>query len=297
MAGSLGFEPRIPSSRGLTEAPFAKWSVIRADFCIYLDSKRYSSGYKRDLLHYLDKYFVRINSPTDIMRVFAKMQRGHRHLWLGFRVVFNFLEATGVRTEVLAVYRKALPKVRCGIDLNVPEEAGMIQSLCKLSKAPERYVLLYNVLVDSGLRLVEAVKIITELKSAEHVNGFYRIALGEFRGNKQAYYAYLTEHTYRMLLAFKGEPLNSVTVSHYYKQRGYIQVKYLRKFAFDKMVELEVPESVADFIEGRVPKRIGAKHYMVLRRQADKFYGKYDEYLKTLRVKVPKNLTEKNGST
>jgi intergrase/recombinase len=46
---------------------------------------------------------------------------------------------------------------------------------------------------------------------------------------------------------------------------------------------LEVPESVADFIEGRVPKRIGPKHYMVLRRQADKFYSKYSDYLNNLR--------------
>jgi intergrase/recombinase len=47
-----------------------------------------------------------------------------------------------------------------------------------------------------------------------------------------------------------------------------------------------VPESVADFIEGRVPKRIGAKHYMVLRRQADKFYSKYADYLVKLRLAV-----------
>lgn len=36
---------------------------------------------------------------------------------------------------------------------------------------------------------------------------------------------------------------------------------------------------VADFIEGRVAKRIGAKHYMALRRQADGFYGRYAEYV------------------
>jgi hypothetical protein len=34
---------------------------------------------------------------------------------------------------------------------------------------------------------------------------------------------------------------------------GYVRPKYLRKFVFDKMVELGIPESVADFIEGRVP--------------------------------------------
>jgi intergrase/recombinase len=62
--------------------------------------------------------------------------------------------------------------------------------------------------------------------------------------------------------------------------------KYLRKFAFDKMIDLEIPESVADFIEGRVPKRVGAKHYMALARQASKFYPRYCEYVKQLKQKA-----------
>ena len=65
-----------------------------------------------------------------------------------------------------------------------------------------------------------------------------------------------------------------------------ISYKYLRKFAFDKMIELEVSESVADFIEGRVPKRIGAKHYMALARQASKFYPRYAEYITRMRQKT-----------
>lgn len=52
------------------------------------------------------------------------------------------------------------------------------------------------------------------------------------------------------------------------------------------MIELEVPESVADFIQGRVPKKIGAKHYMVLVRQAKKFYARYAEYITRLRQKA-----------
>jgi intergrase/recombinase len=63
------------------------------------------------------------------------------------------------------------------------------------------------------------------------------------------------------------------------------------------MVELEVHESVAGFIEGRVSKRIGAKRYMVLRCQADKFYGKYAEYLKTLRLKVSENVPDKKSKS
>ena len=52
------------------------------------------------------------------------------------------------------------------------------------------------------------------------------------------------------------------------------------------MIELEIPESVADFIQGRVPKRIGAKHYMALARQAKKFYPRYVEYITELRQKA-----------
>ena len=69
------------------------------------------------------------------------------------------------------------------------------------------------------------------------------------------------------------------SASHYYYLNGILAPKYLRKFAFDKMVTLEIPESVADFIEGRVAKRIGAKHYMALRRQADNWYGRYADYV------------------
>jgi intergrase/recombinase len=62
-----------------------------------------------------------------------------------------------------------------------------------------------------------------------------------------------------------------------------IAYKYLRKFAFDKMVELGVPESIADFIEGRTPKTIGAEHYMILLRQAKQYYPRYAEYITQLR--------------
>jgi intergrase/recombinase len=53
--------------------------------------------------------------------------------------------------------------------------------------------------------------------------------------------------------------------------------KYLRKFAFDTMTneELNIPESVADFIQGRTPKSIGARHFMKFKRKAIKFYPRY----------------------
>ena len=187
----------------------------------------------------------------------------------------------GYPTDYLNALRNSLPKVQYGIDLHVPNEESIIESIRKLSNIPEGYSTLYCTLLDSGLRLVEAVKVLNEFKGAENINGFYRIPIGMFRGSKQAYYAYFTEATYRKLQV-KTEPIKPKTVSKYFHKHGFISPKYIRKFAFDKMIELEIPESVADFIEGRVAKRIGAKHYMALARQANGFYGKYAEYLKGL---------------
>ncbi len=283
MAGPTGVEP---AAYGLRVYPKIAWKAIRSDFRVYLDAKRYCEHYVWDLMLYLDRYFVEINSPTDIMRLFAQIKQGQRHLWAGFRAVFNFLEATGFDEATLTTYRKALPTYQCGIDLNVPEEPGIIKALNALKIAPPKYIALYNLLIDSGLRLVEGVKVIEGFKTAEKINDFYRVAVGEFRGSKQAYYAYLTEPTYQKIIAMKDETFDYQITSRFYRRRDVIRPKYLRKFAFDKMVELEVPESVADFIEGRVPKRIGAKHYMVLRRQADKYYGKYVDYLTILRANL-----------
>ncbi|MEM2913262.1 MAG: integrase [Candidatus Bathyarchaeia archaeon] len=74
--------------------------------------------------------------------------------------------------------------------------------------------------------------------------------------------------------------------SNYFKKYGFVKPKYIRKFALDKMVELGVPESVADFIQDRFPKQVGARHYMNLVRQADSYYGRYAEYLKALIEKL-----------
>jgi intergrase/recombinase len=65
-----------------------------------------------------------------------------------------------------------------------------------------------------------------------------------------------------------------------------VRCEYLRKFAFDKMIEFGASESVADFIEGRTPKTIGVKHYMILLRQAKQYYSRYAEYIRQLGEKV-----------
>jgi len=80
--------------------------------------------------------------------------------------------------------------------------------------------------------------------------------------------------------------VQSPPAARYVKLPNAVRCKYLRKFAFDKMIEVDIPESVADFIEGRVPTRIGAKHYMALARQTGQKYGRYAKYVTELREKA-----------
>ena len=69
------------------------------------------------------------------------------------------MEAISYDSEPLNVYRKALPKLGCGIDLKVPEEPGILRALSRLPEVSAHYIALYNLLLDSGLRLTEAIKV------------------------------------------------------------------------------------------------------------------------------------------
>jgi len=284
--------PRSPAPKNLfsVEKSFTKrdtlvWLEDRERFEAWLNSEEYSEDFKTDVLSYLTRYVVGISEPFDIVSVFSKIKKGKRHLALALRTLFNFYEAVGVDVAYLDYLRKAIPNVPCGIDLKIPSETRILDSLRKLSWMPVKYQAAYNLLLDSGLRLAEAVELINNFTDAEAVNGFYRCEVAMFRGEKQAYYGHFTETTLNLIKQVK-ERLERNSTSSYFRKWKLVASKYLRKYAFDKMIELEVPESVADFIEGRVPTKIGAKHYLALARQSSKFYPRYAEYLAKLKAQA-----------
>jgi intergrase/recombinase len=261
------------------------WAQNKAEFTEYLNAKSFNLRYVKCMVSYLDRYVVELREPMDVVRAFAGLTSGQQHnLNRAVRNLLNFAELKGADPDCLNALRKAIPKEVCGCDLNVPSEEEIKASLRKLDDAPAKYRCLWNLLLDSGLRLTEAVRLINNFDGATEVNGFYRCTLGYFRGSQLAFAAYFTPHTLK-LIRQNREELDDRTASHYYSKFGNVAPKYLRKFAFDTMIseKLAIPESVADFIEGRVPKKVGARHYTKLLRQADGHYGRYSEYLDKLR--------------
>jgi intergrase/recombinase len=228
----------------------------------------------------------------DVVNIFAKLTPGQaNNMDRALRALFNFLESQGFDRGYLNVLRKNIPKLEEGFDVRVPSEEQIVASLKGVRDFNAKYRALYNLILDSGLRLIEGARLINSFQESETegFDTFCMVPLGYFRKTKLAYYGFMTNYTMDLLDNLNGEKVDDKNASNYRKKHTQVVAfKYLRKFAFDKMIELDIPESVADFIQGRTPKKIGAKHYMILVRQAKKFYPRYAEHVTRLRQKALK---------
>ncbi len=137
--------------------------------------------------------------------------------------------------EFLDDLRKAIPKDEVGIDIRVPDER-IVSDLRRISSKSLRGQAVYNLLLDSGLRLVEVIKVLNEFPEAEKLEGFHCCPIGFFRGTKQAYYCYMTEYTYQLLkrLGDKCKITKHYAV-RWHRKHNLTRPKYLRKFANDTM--------------------------------------------------------------
>ncbi|RJS77310.1 hypothetical protein CW711_06875, partial [Candidatus Bathyarchaeota archaeon] len=206
--------------------------------------------YVKCMISYLDRFLAGrvVEGPMDVVRLFGPLSEGQRHhLNRAFRNLLNFLECMGWPEGYLNLLRKNIPKDQVGEDLYRPTEERILESLRLMKeKAQERYRLLYWLILETGgLRLVEAVRLYNEVEALEAEDlpdGYVKILLGYFRGTKRAYYAYLSRETYGRLLEAPGKPLNYETVPGYLNKRSkaIVDFKYLRKYAYDKLLELGV---------------------------------------------------------
>ena len=264
---------------------------IRDNFINFLMSKKFNPRYVKCLLSYLDKYVQVISGPNDILSIFSRLSVGQQHnLSRGICNVFNFLEAQGFDKDYLNILRKNIPKDETGFDINIPSLQSIISSLQAMAKASVGYRAVYELTLDSGLRLEEACKFVNNFNEAqaEKFDGFYVAPLGYFRRSKLAYFAFFTDATFRLIAQLKKKVDPQLAANYRRKRPRVAAFKYLRKFANDTMTSevLNIPESVADFIQGRTPKSIGARHYMKLKRKAIQFYPRYAKYVAELRRKA-----------
>jgi intergrase/recombinase len=99
-----------------------------------------------------------LQNKDDFVEYLQSKHYSHRAL----AAILRFYEMKGVDLDFLNRLRRAIPRDNISVDLNVPAESAIVQSLEKLSTAPLKYRALYNLLLDSGLRVTEAIKALNQ---------------------------------------------------------------------------------------------------------------------------------------
>jgi len=275
-----------------------RWDDVREEFMAWSERiAGHSEKHRRDLVSYLDRYLSgrEIRSDEDIRALLMACERGRRHLQLALKNLFKFLEWKGWPEELLARWRKLVKVENTNEDCNVPSEEDLVVSLRELAKGQAKYWVLYNVLLDSGIRLSHAVQLLNtwdDSRLKEH-DGYYTYALGKTSGTKRQPFVFLTPYTVQLIRALRSSgqlgQIGENAAKVYYRKRakkGVVLAKYVRKFVFTKLVALGVPESVADFIQGRVAKTVGARSYLAKLELAKQHYARYARYLAELRARA-----------
>jgi len=170
---------------------------------------------------------------------------------------------------------KEIKVKRSGVDLYIPSDEDVLQALSKACESSQELCIVYKLLIYSGLRLEEVVKVISEQEEDKWIKtgGFWKYPLAWKRGSKQAFYMYTLEKPVKMRVSSKW-------ISNWAAKNDVLSPKYLRKWVATKMLSLGIPEEVVNFIQGRVPQDVLSKHYLKLSTLADQYYKKYAEWIK-----------------
>ena len=191
------------------------------------------------------------------------------------RSFLNFLnERYGVDVS------KWLPRLKSrqsGVDLKVPSPEDVVETLLKVKDS--RYFSVYLMLLASGLRLKEVVKILAEYDPARLKvrDGVALYELWWLRGTKRSYHAF-----WPSWMRFKRVAVSDENVSSFAGKAGLVRPKYMRKFVATRMIELDISPDIVDFIQGRTPMRhvILFTNYAALLNKATREYRKYAQWLK-----------------
>jgi intergrase/recombinase len=172
--------------------------------------------------------------------------------------------------DSIARYRKIVKLPQTNADLFIPSDDQVISAFRSITDG--RYIVFYKLLVFSGLRLREAVFMLNTFdRTRLQVNGnTAKYLLNLVRGTKRVYFAFMPDTFAQQLEKIKmSEPGARV----YLIKRG-IAPKYLRKWQYNFLISNNVPESVADYIQGRAPNTVGSMHDLAKTQQADMWYAR-----------------------
>ena len=233
------------------------------------------------LLQYYNKYFrnYKLTSPKDLIKYLNTLSGSHRYCILTLRAYLNFLvETDSILLEEAEPYFRILKnKGRSHTDNYVPTKEEVRNVFDNIPEG--RVKLFYEVLTYSGIRITELYKLFSEFERNRLIieGGIAKYPLNYIRGQKKIFYVYLPIETANRISRFYK--ISSKGITKELTKTG-LNPKYLRKFLYNFLIYNNVPESVADFIEGRATQTVGSLHYLSKTKQADFWYSRVVEKLR-----------------
>ena len=241
--------------------PIPAFSKHKRDYEKWLIARKLNDGYIKDLERSLAQ-FVRedmFSLPDNI----TEMQS------VGLRSYLNYLVEKSILTEERAKeLKKGIPLRQSNADNYVPNDDEVVNALKKIDD--ERFKTIFQLLACSGARITELVKMIREYKPSNLIvnEKFAKYQVHYNRGKKKSFYIYIPKELVSKLHKYY---VHVNTITHQISKSG-LNPKYLRKWFYNFLIYHNVPESIADFIEGRAPETVGAMHYLGKAKQADHWY-------------------------
>jgi len=165
-----------------------------------------------------------------------------------------------------------------------------------LREKHELYYLVYRLMLEGGLRLSHALRLIENYNPREIVEipgvglettrlvcfedrGFCRYYVGVRGLQKPCEWAYFSLETWRVLEEYAGRIIDRNSIRKYARRNSLVLLKYMRKVAWRLMIRA-MPREVARFIQSRFGElKISETRYENLLEEADLYYTRYLELL------------------
>jgi len=145
-------------------------------------------------------------------------------------------------------------------------------------KLDGEYKILFKLLAFSGMRLSQTLEGIKNIENVVIKDDIARVPINSIsKGKKRGFWIYFPSNFLYELKEFRVK-------HHYWTYQKKIKISRvsastIRKWNYNFLIENDVPESIADFIQGRASITIGSAHYLHKTKQADKQYGRIADKL------------------
>jgi len=240
--------------------------VVEHDFC---------PQYKRDLINKIPLIFDKsvYNFPElseYLLKNISKIKET-RYTVILVSLLLKYLQEKHnvLETNLEVIKKQLIYSKKVTPDNFVPTVQEILHTLSRLSPNNR---LVYLVYVVSGIRKVEGKYLLDNLTSlkCQQLDGFVKVTMNYLRHNKNSYFCYLPSSIFGQLVNNKQLSIGSLEAE--LKRKKLISIKYCRKWFYTKCIELGVPESIADYYQGRSANSVGSNHYLSRQLLADQNY-------------------------